>query len=318
MNNERISIIVPVYKVEPYIKRCVDSILAQSYKNIEVILVDDGSPDKSGTICDEYAALDSRVKVIHQKNMGLSEARNNGIREATGDYLCFIDSDDFVHCDYCRGLLSLSKEYNAPMAVCGYEFTLGDSVIINQENYDVTVRDRKEAIHHLINNENTNYVWGRIYKRELFDGLQFERGRLCEDIAIMYKLVNRCDIVVYTDAPYYGYYDNSRSITSTISSKLEYHTMIGWYEQYQFCKENYPELTERCLKQTLHYYLLVYSYSYSMKDENLLNARKVIRKDQSDLYRVADVKYKIKYWIATLFPCVIITRNLLVKKLRKG
>ena len=145
MKHELISMIVPVYNVEAYIRRCVDSILEQSYKHIEVILVDDGTPDHSGTICDEYAASDPRVKVIHQKNMGLSEARNSGMREATGEYLCFIDSDDFVHCDYCSGLLRLIQEYDAPMAVCGYEFTTGDSVEWSQESYDVTVRNREEA-----------------------------------------------------------------------------------------------------------------------------------------------------------------------------
>ena len=318
MNQELISVIVPVYKVEAYIRRCVDSILAQSYQNIEVILVDDGTPDNSGKICDEYATSDGRVKVIHQKNMGLSEARNSGMREATGDYLCFIDSDDFVHCDYCGGLLRLAQEYDAPMAVCGYEFTSGDSVQCNQEPYDITVRDRRDAMYHLINNEHTNYVWRRICKRQLFDGIRFEPGRLCEDIAIMYQLIDRCDKVVYTEAPYYGYFDNSRSIVNTVSSKLEYHTMLGWYEQYQFCKKHYPELKDRCLKQTLHYYLLVYSYSCSMKDENLINARKAVHNDRWELYRVADVKYKIKYWVVTLFPRVMITRNALAKKRKKG
>ena len=318
MKHELISMIVPVYNVEAYIRRCVDSILEQSYKHIEVILVDDGTPDHSGTICDEYAASDPRVKVIHQKNMGVSEARNSGMREATGEYLCFIDSDDFVHCDYCSGLLRLIQEYDAPMAVCGYEFTTGDSVEWSQESYDVTVRNREEAMYHLINNEHTNYVWRRMCKKELFDGIRFEPGRLCEDIAIMYQLIDRCNKVVYTDAPYYGYFDNSRSIVNTVSSKLEYHTMLGWYEQYQFCKEHYPELTERCLKQTLHYYLLVYSYSDSMKDENLLNARKAIQKDKWNLYKVADLKYKLKYWVVTLFPRIMITRNALAKNLKKG
>ncbi len=318
MDQELISVIVPVYKVEAYIRRCVDSILAQSYRNIEIILVDDGTPDNSGAICDEYAASDARVKVIHQKNMGLSEARNSGMREASGEYFCFIDSDDFVHPDYCGGLLGLAREYEAPMAVCGYEFTSGNSVELSGEAYDVTVRNGREAMYHLINNEHTNYVWRRICKRELFDGLRFEPGRLCEDIAIMYKLIDRCEKVVYTEAPYYGYFDNSSSIVNSVSTKLEYHTMLGWYEQYQFCRERYPELAERCLKQTVHYYLLVYSYSTSMKDRNVIDARKTIHKDRWNLYRVAGPKYKLKYWVVTLFPHIMTARNALVKKLRKG
>ena len=119
--NELISIIVPVYKVEPYLNKCVDSIINQTYKNIEIILVDDGSPDNCGKICDDYTKKDSRIKVIHKKNGGLSDARNYGIEASIGDYIMFVDSDDYISANMCEILLKTAKKYNADIINCNFE-----------------------------------------------------------------------------------------------------------------------------------------------------------------------------------------------------
>lgn len=313
--DKKISIIVPVYKVEQYIRRCLDSILMQTYSNLEIILIDDGSPDLCGQICDEYAEKDDRIKVIHQKNAGLSAARNAGIEVATGEYFSFVDSDDFVYKDYCKVLLNIAEKNHASIAVCEHVRTTEDFLKPQDKKYSVIVRNKKEAMHHLICNENTNYVWGKIYKRELFQNIRFLSGRLYEDIAIMYQLMDQCDCVAYVDAPYYGYYDNLNSIIQKVDTKTLFQVLLAWYEQYQFCSKKYQELTKPCLKKMLHYYLLSYSYALSTNDDYLIKAYNLVREDRHKMFLAGNWKYKIKYILVMIFPGLFPFRNKMRKKI---
>ena len=218
MEKSKISIIIPVYKVEKYLKRCVDSIIRQSYKNIEIILIDDGSPDMCPAICDEYAAKDTRVKVIHKENGGQSSARNAGMKyPLTGDYIAFVDSDDWIELDTCRYCIDLIEKYGAD--VVQYDVNITDSP-------DNMIRNRKEIIDVFEGKSILQYlmlrstkaaggfsVWGAIYARQLLDGLFFREGKINEDIDFKYMIMQRSKKLVVSNQKKYNYYQGSESTT---------------------------------------------------------------------------------------------------------
>lgn len=186
-----ISVIVPVYKVEKYLKRCVDSILAQTYPCLEVILVDDGSPDGCPAICDEYAREDRRVRVIHKENGGLSDARNAGIDAAKGKFLGFVDSDDYVHPRFYELLLQALKEEGADIAGCDVKKVCKTEKIEEKEQQPIqrTVYSGREAT--------ANLYDAQMYKKELFEEIRFPKGKLHEDEFTSYKLLYQSESVVY-------------------------------------------------------------------------------------------------------------------------
>lgn len=214
---ELISIIIPVFKVEKYIRRCVDSIIKQSYKNIEIILVNDGSPDKCGEICDQYANEDKRVKVLHKKNGGLSEARNSGIEVATGKYVTFIDSDDWIHESYLNTLYSLIINHNGDISVCNLIEVINyhkDKMI---ENEKVNVYSNLEAIEQLTGSNYSQMVvaCGKLYRKSLFDNINFPVNKIHEDEYTTYKLFYAAYKIVVTNSELYYYFQREGSITKS-------------------------------------------------------------------------------------------------------
>jgi len=215
---ELISIIIPVYKVEDYIRRCVDSILKQTYGNLEIILVDDGSPDRCGQICDEYAARDSRIVSIHKKNGGLSEARNAGMEICKGQYITFLDSDDWVEAGYIEKLYGMLKEYNADISVCNFITTSKEDVEADPSTAEIKVFTNVEALNQIENNVDIPlYIqmvvaWGKLYKRSLFEGITYPVGKLHEDEFTTYKLFYRAGRVVLTSARLLYYWQREDSI----------------------------------------------------------------------------------------------------------
>lgn len=223
-----VSVIVPIYNVEPYLKRAVDSICNQTYSNLEIILVDDGSPDNCGKICDEYAALDARIKVIHKENGGLSDARNAGLDVAGGEYIAFIDSDDYIAADYVAVLLDALQKNDADVAMCSYALTSSkdiDEAVFDCSDTDdhtrddsVEVCDRKELLSNLYdaNHRDATYFivsWNKIYKASLWDGIRFPKGKIHEDEATTYRIYDRAKKGVYLHRPLYGYFSAPDSIT---------------------------------------------------------------------------------------------------------
>jgi len=211
-----VSIIVPVYNVENYLARCIDSILKQSYNNLQIILVDDGSIDKSAVICDKYADRDSRILVIHKTNGGVSEARNIGIDNAKGDYICFIDSDDFVCETYVEDLLSVALKYNADISMClfekGNKDRFNDFTKENQVNIMVlTNLDALEKLYDKVLNVNMVVLWNKLYSTKLFDNIRFPVGKLHEDEFIIPKLLLRSNKIIINKYNYY-YFQSPNSI----------------------------------------------------------------------------------------------------------
>ena len=212
--NELITIVVPVYNVEKYLKKCIDSILCQTYDLLEIILVDDGSLDNSGTICDDYMNADNRVKVIHKKNGGLSDARNVGIDAANGNYITFIDSDDYINCDYINNLYEMLLLSNSEIAVCDNYYFYEEDTLINIDNKkSFKTFSKLQALQDMMYQKNiSNNACGKLYKTELFSVVRYPVGRLCEDLGTTYKLFYKANNICFTSDKYYYYFQRHDSI----------------------------------------------------------------------------------------------------------
>lgn len=220
--NKLVSIIVPVYNVEAYIHTCMESILYQTYENIEIILVDDGATDSSGKICDEYKYVDSRVKVIHKANGGLSDARNVGMKSANGEYLIFIDSDDIISKNYVEYLVNLLEGADADVGVCSQVHIYpGDKVEFTQENNHIILDSESAIVELLYQKSFLVSAWAKIYKKKLFEGIEYPVGKLFEDSATTYKVFDKAKTIVYGDAKLYGYVHRENSITTRSFSKKD-------------------------------------------------------------------------------------------------
>ncbi|MCX8093171.1 MAG: glycosyltransferase [Candidatus Goldbacteria bacterium] len=199
MEEKLISIIIPVYKVEPYIKDCAESILNQTYKNLEILFIDDGSPDKCGEICDFYASVDNRVKVIHKKNGGPASAKNTGIKAAAGDFITFVDGDDIIEKQYCEILYKNLQLYNADISCCGIYTDFGYKKL-KKINEKIKVFNGPEASEIL-----PPSPCAKLYKKKMFDKIQFPEGLIMEDKFTTYKILYDSKTVVFTTAMLYNY-----------------------------------------------------------------------------------------------------------------
>jgi len=242
----KISIIVPVYKVEPYLRKCLDSIVNQTYRNLQIILVDDGSTDNCGKICDEYAAEDSRVEVVHQENGGVSAARNAGLALVTGDYIGWVDSDDWIEPDMYEYLLEHALQYHADIVVCGRVEHYRDKTLFKGWP-QIEVLNTEVALRLLLKNDvMQNYLWDKLWKRELFENAIFPTGKTFEDIAVMHKLFAKSDIVVCLPDAKYNYLQRNGSIIDDqkIGNKINYYWAAK--KRYDEMKEDWPQF-ERLL-----------------------------------------------------------------------
>lgn len=218
--NELISVVVPVYKVEEYLDECVSSIVNQTYKNLEIILVDDGSPDKCPQMCDKWAAKDSRVKVIHQENKGVAEARKNGILSASGEYVCCVDSDDFIDLKTTESVLKVFEENNV-------EIVVFDSVSFGEASSKSTVYpkmpegvlDNKTALKILVKGDIPNYFCNKMYKRRVFEGVDFVENRLWEDMGAMYQVFLNAENIYFLPEFFYHYRMRADSTIHSITDK---------------------------------------------------------------------------------------------------
>lgn len=213
-----VSVIIPVYNVERYLRRCVDSVLNQTYKNLEIILVDDGSPDGSPAICDEYAQIDSRVKVIHKENGGLSSARNAGMAVATGEYIGFVDSDDWIDPVMYQVCYDLIEQNKADMSKVERCISTGeDDKTTSKETPNIDIYTGKEILQYYMTSSTTTgsyAVWRSLYRADILKGLTFREGKINEDIDFNYKAYSRCQKIAVTSQKLYYYFQNIDSISN--------------------------------------------------------------------------------------------------------
>jgi glycosyltransferase involved in cell wall biosynthesis len=238
----KVSIVIPVYKVEKYLRKCLDSVVAQTYKNIEVILVDDGSPDDCGRICDEYAEIYSFIKVIHQNNQGLSAARNNAVPQSTGEFITFIDSDDFVTPDYVEYLVSLMKKNRAEISVGGtvYQYEKKPIKAPKEETKTGFCSVEKALINMNYGQDFSVYAWGKLYKRELVERNPYPVGKLYEDLANTYIIVSSSNGVAYGNKQIYYWLQRAGSIMHSGFNEKQFDGIDAVNNQLAFVAENYP------------------------------------------------------------------------------
>lgn len=239
-----ISIIVPVYKVEKYLDKCVLSLVSQTYRDIEIILVDDGSPDECGKMCDEWAKKDARIKVVHRKNGGLSAARNSGLDVAKGDYIGFIDSDDYVDENMFSHLFDAMQKHNADIGECAYiKVNENETDVKCKESEEVLVFSNEEAMEELLRERHMHQVvWNKLYKKEVIGTLRFKEGKINEDEFFTYRAVGNSKCVVSLYSELYFYVQHENSIMSSSYSVKRLDAIEALKERKEYMKEKFPEL----------------------------------------------------------------------------
>ena len=234
---KKISVIIPIYNVEKYLKRCIESIIKQTYSNLEIILVDDGSPDGCAKICDEYKNKDERIVVIHKKNGGLSDARNAGLKVATGEIISYIDSDDYVDLDMYEKMTKAMEEKNADIVVCGTNIDYEDGHTKVKCEKEEKSFNREEALIELNSFKSFDMaVWNKLYKREVVDKIEFPVGKKSEDYFVMYQYFARAKKVVIINQAKYHYFQRSNSISRGKNVTHDY--IEGSKSQKEFFKKS--------------------------------------------------------------------------------
>lgn len=299
-----ISIIIPVYNVEKYLRRCLDSIVSQTWRNLEIILVDDGSTDNSGQICDEYVGKDRRIQVIHQENGGLSEARNTGIRAATADYIVFVDSDDYVGKQYVQRLAWILLRNNADIAVCGYY--RGKRVAFPERRRRGEIRSFDAKT--MLKNWHGKYKhletvsWNKLYKRSLFveNDIYYPAGYFYEDVQTTHLLIDKALKIVMTKEKLYYYYQGEDGITHTISEKKIKDCIDSQNKRLDFFKRNgYQAAYERLAIKRQKQYMLDYLKSMQVKGLDNVGAEMIDLFDES--YRKVCGFEVLKMWERLVF-----------------
>ena len=245
-----ISIIVPVYNVELYIHQCIDSILNQTYKDIEVLLVDDGSPDRCGEICDQYASIDSRVRVFHTENRGLSSARNLGLREAKGDYIGFVDSDDWIEPDMYEVLLVCLEGANADVSTCGLWHEKGEKVVVMQ--HESAIHEGVQSSIALIDEQINDAVWNKLYRRKLFQTISFPEESVFEDIIVTQQIMLQANKTINISDPKYHYRFREGSITKDYSIKNLIDYANACVSRFYFFHTQIPDIAKTREEELLH------------------------------------------------------------------
>ena len=255
-----ISVIVPVYRVEQYLDKCVSSILAQTYDNLEVILVDDGSPDNSGILCDRWAERDARVRVIHQKNAGGGAARNAGLEVAKGQLISFVDSDDYLAPDMFAALYGL-LEQGADIAECDYLMTEDDDAVFAAADPELRWYDREEAmVCHIADTAFCQLLWNKLYRRETVGDIRLPVGTRIDDEFFTYQVLGNADRLVRTSRKYYAYRQQPGSVMHQKNPVKKLEGLRAKKMRLAFLQENMPGLADMAKTE------LMLSCIYAMQD----------------------------------------------------
>ncbi len=296
MENESkplISVIIPVYNVEKYLSDCLDSVLKQSYRNLEILLVDDGSTDRSGSICEEYTGKDKRIRVIHQENAGVSMARNTGITACRGDYVGFVDSDDLIHERMFERLLDELEKNQADLSVCDLlRFKDESELLQKREDENAIIYSKEQYLKKFfkIGSQTIEYYpWNKLYKRSLLRDDQYPKGvRDGEDIFATLKAILRAEKIAAFDEKLYFYRENPNSVTASFSEK-DLGLIDVWNQVYAYMQENAPAYAEYALlnrRRTNFTVLFRYAKNVCSKD---------LKEDKNVAGLLADLKKNEKY-----------------------
>lgn len=319
-----ISIIVPIYKVEKYLDKCVDSIVNQTYQNLEIILVDDGSPDNCPRMCDDWAKKDSRIKVVHKPNGGLSDARNAGMKIATGEYVAFIDSDDWLDLNMVETLFNEAVASDSDIVACGIRMVWEDDTpdkILTQMCGRKVFYSNKEAMCNLIQEMCIlQTVWNKIYRRKTIDKILFPIGKINEDEFWTWKAIANSDKVVYIDTPLYNYLQRNGSIMRNGKFNPLY-VIEAKVERKDYIKTNIPDLYDLCCVDLLYTCLFQAQRAKIMLNKDIFkqhykNIKKVVKKSKPSNYYIKKLSTRKRLRINSIlymFGIVCKMQNLLKK-----
>ena len=289
MNNELISIIVPVYKVEKYLEKCVKSILKQTYTNLEIILVDDGSPDKCGQLCDELAKEDDRIKVYHKENGGLSDARNYGVERANGEYIGFVDSDDYIHESMYEKLYEAIKKSGTQIVECGLTRVYKNTLRPHYEGKDYfLILDKQGYLKEYLENRRLyGSAWCKLIHKDLAKKIKFPIGKIYEDAFYTLELLNNVEKYTLISGNYYYYYIRENSITTRpFSSKdMDYIEIMEKIRDYTL--SNFPIYKEKLLVRLTFAYISIFNQLIVTENYKQRQEYKILRK------KLMDIRFKI-------------------------
>lgn len=311
--DEKISVIVPIYNVEKYLHRCIESIINQTYRNIEIILVNDGSTDDSKNICEKYLNKDKRIKLINKKNGGLSEARNAGLKKATGEIVSFIDSDDFIETNFYEYMLAEMKKTNSDIAICGTSIDYENGKKREKVNLTEEILDSKEAIIKLNSFSSFDMsVCNKIFKRDIVKNIEFPIGKKSEDYFVTYKYLDKAKKIVVLPKAMYHYYQRPNSI-SRGKVNISYDYIEGSLRQKEYIEKRYPDIQNVANTAYAFSYIAVYN-RYIENDADLPREKKKKFKKE--------VKKYIKYIISNEYinnlkkiQAIVFSYNLFLYKL---
>lgn len=319
--NDLISIIVPVYKVEEYLDKCIESIVNQTYTNLEIILVDDGSPDNCPKMCDKWAEKDNRIKVIHKENGGLSDARNAGLSVATGDFIAFVDSDDYIESDMYEKLLSVIINTSSDISVCNlrYVYVNESTALCNKINTElITEYTTEEAMSALIDDKIRQVVWNKLYRTEIIKDVNFDVGKYHEDEFWSYKAIGSANKIATIDYTGYNYLQRSGSIMGNSYSLKRLDAVEAKCLRQEYLKKYFPTLFQKGLISLLftciyHGQLALAQLDNTDKSTALIILSNVIKKNIPYIDK-SILSSKLKIWIYLLkfsfiFTCKI--RNII-------
>ena len=247
----KISIIIPIYNVEDYLPQCIDSVMNQTYENLDIILVDDGSPDSCPQICDDYALKDDRIKEIHQQNGGLSDARNAGVKIATGDFIAFVDSDDLVSLDFCQKLLAAALNNSAEIVECNYlkfKTEREISTVANNCNNGNEIFDTQNALQFLMRENLKQVVWNKLYRLGVVKNIQFPKGIINEDEFWTYKVFGNARKIMKIPDVLYFYRQQEESIMGQTYHIKRLDGLKALEERIVYMKMNFPDLENLAIK----------------------------------------------------------------------
>lgn len=296
-----ISVIIPIYNKEKYLDNCLKSIINQSYKEIEIILINDGSTDSSEEICKRYKSKDNRIKLISTENRGAASARNTGIENAVGKYFSFIDADDYIENTFYETMLDLIKTHNAQIAECGFErITEGEKYTFPKKNQETRVMTRKEALIELYGKDDKEHVktvimCNKLFESNLFKNIRYISGRIIDDETIIYRLIEQCKRIVETNDILYGYVQSSNSIMRKDFSMKRLDDSITVYDE---CIEHFkyePDIQACCLKRAIYFYgEFLEKISKSSNIDKKEATKKVIDKFNQKLLQLENLQTEIK------------------------
>lgn len=274
-----VSVIVCIYKVEKYLRKCLDSIVNQTYLNLEIILIDDGSPDNCPQIIDDYAAQDSRIRVIHKKNGGVSDAKNTGLSAATGDLIIFVDSDDYISPDMYTKMVRSLEDSQSDMVICGYSIVSHEGNLTDYiHNNPLRRLCRDEFMAMLLLGEIGGFSWNKLCRSEIYHNVHFPVGQSFQDLHQSSRLFSTCETIFILNECLYFYRTNPQSVTQSGYPRGSFDLFLAYKQQMEFAKIEYPEHIDRYLIFTYRKGLATYNrFNWKLVDLDQTEAEELIQ-----------------------------------------